>query len=84
MEGLDPSQEIPLSDGRITDGVVGAEIDRHNLFDSIVERQPRNVQSWLERKWNSNRESGIAKIQQMIEWTRSEHAYTVANRSQFR
>ena len=60
------------------------EVDRQNLFDSIVKRQAGNVQFWLERKENSNSESDIAKIRQMIEWTTGEHAYTVANRSAFR
>lgn len=59
-------------------------VDRHNLFDSIVERQTRNIQFWLERRENGNSESDITKIQQMIEWTRAERAYTVANRSDFR
>jgi thiamine kinase-like enzyme len=60
------------------------EVDRHNLFDSIVKRQTRNVQFWLERKEKSNSESDIAKIRQMIEWTTAERAYTVANGSAFR
>jgi thiamine kinase-like enzyme len=59
-------------------------VDRHNLFDAIVERQARNMQFWLNRKEKSNSESDIAKINQMIEWTRAEYAYTVANRNAFR
>jgi hypothetical protein len=53
------------------------EVDRQNLFDSIVKRQTRNVQFWLERKENGNSESDIAKKRQMIEWTAGEHAYTL-------
>ena len=58
-------------------------VDRQNLFDSIVECQTRNIQFWLERKDKGNSESDIAKIQQMIEWTRAEQAYIVANGSEF-
>jgi thiamine kinase-like enzyme len=60
------------------------EVDRHNLFHSIVESQTRNLQFWLEIKEKSNSESDIAKIRQMIEWNMAEHAYTVANRVAFR
>ena len=40
-------------------------------------------QFWLEIGEKSNSESDIAKSRQMIEWTRSERAYTLANRNVF-
>lgn len=57
--------------------------DRPNLFDAIIEGQSRNIQFWLEIGENSSSQSDITKSRQMIEWTRSERAYTLANRNAF-
>ncbi len=59
-------------------------VERRALFESILERQARNIQFWLERKERSDSEADLKKIDEMIEWTRREQAYTVANRSEFR
>jgi hypothetical protein len=58
-------------------------VERRALFESILERQARNIQFWLERKERSHSEADLIKIDEMIEWTRKEQAYTVANRSEF-
>jgi hypothetical protein len=58
-------------------------VERRALFDSILDRQARNIQFWLERKERSDSEGDLRKIDEMIEWTRMEQAYTVANRSEF-
>ena len=57
-------------------------VDRHNFFDSILERQTRNIQFWLGRQDKGNSDADTAKI--MIEWTRAEHAYTMANTRELR
>lgn len=62
-------------------GIEGVE--RRALFDSILERQVRNIQFWLERKEKSDSQGDLRKTNEMIEWTKKEQAYTVANRSQF-
>jgi tRNA A-37 threonylcarbamoyl transferase component Bud32 len=59
-------------------------IDRHNFFDSILERQTRNIQFWLGRQNKGNSDADTAKINGMIEWTRAEHAYTMANTRELR
>jgi hypothetical protein len=58
-------------------------VERRTLFDSILDRQARNIQFWLERKERSDSEGDLRKIDEMIEWTRKEQAYTVVNRSEF-
>lgn len=59
-------------------------IERQALFESILERQARNIQFWLERMEKNDSDADLKKIAEMIEWTRREQAYTVANRSEFR
>jgi len=58
-------------------------IERDALFESILERQARNIQFWLERKARSDSEADLKKIDEMIEWTRKEQAYTLGHRSAF-
>jgi thiamine kinase-like enzyme len=58
-------------------------VERRVLFDSILDRQARNIQFWLERKERSDSERNLRKINEMIEWTRKEQAYTAANKSEF-
>jgi transcriptional regulator with XRE-family HTH domain len=58
-------------------------VERRAFFDSILDRQARNIQFWLERKERSDSKGDLRKIDEMIEWTRNEQAYTVANRSEF-
>ena len=59
-------------------------VERRSLFDSILDRQARNIQFWLERKERSDAEGDLRKIDEMIEWTRKEQAYTIANTREFR
>jgi Phosphotransferase enzyme family len=58
-------------------------VERHALFESILERQTRNIQFWLGRKESSDSEADRKKIDEMVEWTRKEQAYTIANKSEF-
>jgi hypothetical protein len=58
-------------------------VERCALFDSILDRQARNIQFWLERKERSDSQGELRKIDEIIEWTKKEQAYTVANRSAF-
>ena len=58
--------------------------DRQSLFDSLLERQTRNIHFWLEREKTTDSDADGARIDQVIEWTRAEHAYTMANRTELR
>jgi len=49
-------------------------VERRALFDSILDRQARNIQFWLEREERSDSEGDLRKIDEMIEWTRKEQA----------
>jgi thiamine kinase-like enzyme len=62
-------------------GIDAAE--RQALFESILERQARNIRFWLERRKSSGSEAGRKKAEEMIEWSRKEQAHTVAHRSAF-
>jgi hypothetical protein len=42
-------------------------VERRALFDSILDRQARNIQFWLERKARSDAEGDLIKIDEMIE-----------------
>jgi Ser/Thr protein kinase RdoA (MazF antagonist) len=59
-------------------------VDRHNFFDSILERQTRNLQFWIERQEKGNSDADTVIAHRMIEWTRAEHAYTMANTRELR
>jgi aminoglycoside phosphotransferase (APT) family kinase protein len=59
-------------------------VDRHNFFDSILERQTRNIQFWLGRQEKGISDADTAMIHRMIEWTTTEHAYTMANTRELR
>jgi hypothetical protein len=58
-------------------------IEPRALFNSILDRQARNIEFWQERKQRSDSERELRKIDEMIEWTRKEQAYTAANQSEF-
>jgi hypothetical protein len=70
--------------GKLASAYETSGIERQALFESILERQARNIQFWLEREEKNDSEADLKKIDEMIEWTRREQAYTVANTSEFR
>jgi hypothetical protein len=56
-------------------------VERRAFFDSILDRQARNIQFGVERKERSDSQGDRRKIDEMIGWTRKEQACAVANRS---
>jgi hypothetical protein len=56
---------------------------RHDLFNSIVERQLRNIEFWRQKKDSSDCDRNTEKVEEMIEWSTREHAHTLAHRAVF-
>jgi aminoglycoside phosphotransferase (APT) family kinase protein len=53
-----------------------------DLVDSIIERQARNIEFWLQKRGGSDRNINEEKVDEMVEWSRREHAYTVTHRTE--
>jgi Phosphotransferase enzyme family len=54
-----------------------------DLVDSILERQVRNIELWLQKRGGSDRNINEEKVDEMVEWSRREYAYTVTHRTEF-
>jgi hypothetical protein len=50
-----------------------------DLVDSIIERQARNIEFWLQKRSGSDHSINEEKIDEMIEWSRREHVHCGAS-----
>jgi isopentenyldiphosphate isomerase len=76
---------LQASQLRLLADAYGLQSGRHELVSAILERIERNTRFWIEKQ-SAPETTAVTtdKIQEIIEWSRRELAYAVANRQSWR